>query len=107
MSPCHARLPTAPPAPARTLAEKPGFSTWEGEFPRDTDSLLCFELSVPVTGTQLVRFRPPHLRIGRQPCRPGGLVRAWTWPSDRNIVATTDQEYRQGEGERDGKVFSI
>src|SRR5271169_4447705 len=51
MSPRHARLcrPRRLPHPARPR-EKPGFSTWEGEIPRDTDSPLegdGFELSVP------------------------------------------------------------
>src|SRR6266403_3107224 len=33
-----ASLPTVPLAPTRTPAENRGFSTWEGEFPRETGS---------------------------------------------------------------------
>jgi hypothetical protein len=52
MSPRHARLcrPRRLPHPARPR-EKPGFSTREGEIPRDTDSPLegnGFELPVPL-----------------------------------------------------------
>ena len=38
-APC-ASLPAAPLAAARTPAQNPGFSTWEGDVPRETDSLL-------------------------------------------------------------------
>src|SRR5207253_2271647 len=44
-------LPTTVPAPARTPAENPGFSTWQAKFARDTDCLLegdGFEPSVPL-----------------------------------------------------------
>src|SRR5271156_1852866 len=54
-TPC-ASLPTAPPAPVRTPAENPGFSTKESKLRRETDCLLegdGFELSVPVTRDRL------------------------------------------------------
>ena len=58
MLPRHARLcrPRRLPHPARPR-EKPGFSTWEGEIPRDTDSPLegdGFEPSVPRRKTRVL-----------------------------------------------------
>src|SRR5262249_40862322 len=58
-----ASLPTAPLAPARTPAENRGFSTQEGEFPRETGSHLTLrwrelDSNFPYTGAMSLVFAP-------------------------------------------------
>jgi hypothetical protein len=90
-------LSTAPPPPPPRPREKPGFSTWKGEIPRDTDSPLeedGFELAVPSRRERLWAATPgKYCRFGPEPVS-GSAFRAavsdWQRPERAFCRSGTD-----------------